>query len=77
MKTVAQVILNFMMNVFLLPITFCEEIEQMFNSFWWGCEHGVHKGIRWKQWDYLCKPKKYSGLGFRRLRGFNLAMLAK
>lgn len=47
------------------------------NVFWWGYVGGSGKGIIWKNWQYLCSPKKYGSLGFRRIRDVNLAMLAK
>lgn len=35
------------------------------------------KGVRWKAWDKLCVRKEAGGLGFSRLRDFNISMLAK
>lgn len=46
-------------------------------GFGGGGEIGGKRGIRWKAWDHLCVPKQWGGLGFRRLREFNLAMLSK
>ncbi|XP_074356095.1 uncharacterized protein LOC141695776 [Apium graveolens] len=37
----------------------------------------ANKGIRWMSWDRLCSVKGDDGLGFKKLRNFNLAMLAK
>lgn len=45
-KSMLQAIPGYMMSVFLLPSTLCDEIEKMLNSFWWGkCDHdrrGIH-----------------------------------
>ncbi|CAH9132186.1 unnamed protein product [Cuscuta epithymum] len=61
------------MQVFLLPADLCAEIERIMNKFWW--TGGSEKGIHWRGWGDLCKPKAKGG--FRRLREFNVAMLAK
>ena len=66
-----------MINIFLLPLELCSEIERLLNAFWWGCQGEENKGIRWTTWDRLCTPKKFEGLGFKRLRQFDIAMLAK
>ncbi|XP_031106110.1 uncharacterized protein LOC116010736 [Ipomoea triloba] len=46
------------------------------NSFWWGCERERARGIRWKSWERLCVPKQHGGMGFRKIREFNIALLA-
>ena len=35
LKTVAQTMPNYVMNVYLLPLDLCKELEIMMNSFWW------------------------------------------
>lgn len=65
------------MSVFLLPVDLCTEIERIMNSFWWGCEGDRARGIRWKSWDRLCAPKRWGGMGFRKIREFNIALLGK
>lgn len=65
------------MTVFMLPKGLCEEIELIMNSFWWGCESRGGRGIRWGRWNDLCRPKKYGGMGFRRVREMNMALLGK
>ncbi|XP_019179245.1 PREDICTED: uncharacterized protein LOC109174463 [Ipomoea nil] len=77
LKTVLQSLPNYAMNVFLLPLSLCDEIEKTMNSFWWGCERRERGGIRWSKWSDLCVPKKFGGMGFRRVREMNLAMLGK
>lgn len=36
-----------------------------------------HRRIHWLRWRKLCKQKSESGLGFKDLYAFNLALLAK
>ncbi|XP_074352001.1 putative mitochondrial protein AtMg00310 [Apium graveolens] len=76
LKTAAQTIPIFWMNLFRIPNEECESIEVQMNGYWWG--HGREgKGIRWKAWDKLCVRKEAGGLRFRKLRQFNISMLAK
>lgn len=77
LKNVIQAVPTFAMRVFLLPAEMGKDIERTMNSFWWGCKGESNKGIRWKSWDRLCVPKSWGGLGFKRLREFNIAMLGK
>ncbi|XP_074377352.1 putative mitochondrial protein AtMg00310 [Apium graveolens] len=76
LKTAAQSVPNFWMSLFLIPNEICNEIERHMNSFWWG-SGGSGKGIRWMAWERLCDGKYNGGLGFRDLKKFNVAMLAK
>ncbi|XP_050233408.1 uncharacterized protein LOC126681895 [Mercurialis annua] len=76
-KSIAQAIPNYIMNVFLIPHGLCDELERMMNSFWWGRNQAEKKGINWASWTRLCDPKKFGGLGFKKIREFNVAMLGK
>lgn len=76
LKTAAQSVPNFWMNLFLIPGEVCNEIQRLMNSFWWGNKGGT-KGIRWMSWERLCEGKFNGGLGFKDLKQFNVAMLAK
>ncbi|XP_060969475.1 uncharacterized protein LOC115713156 [Cannabis sativa] len=61
LKSIAQVLPSYAMNVFLLPSDTCKELERLMAKFWWRSDSSSGKG----------------GLGFRSLRDFNLALLGK
>ncbi|CAH9148255.1 unnamed protein product, partial [Cuscuta epithymum] len=77
LKNVIQAMPTYAMNVFLLPKDLCVDIKKLMNGFWWKGAKFEQKGLRWRSWDALCKPKEAGGLGFRKIREFNLSMLAK
>jgi hypothetical protein len=51
-------------------------MERMICNFWWGSTTD-HKKIHWVNWRKMCTHKKLGGMGFRNLRAFNEAFLAK
>ncbi|GAV71888.1 hypothetical protein CFOL_v3_15377 [Cephalotus follicularis] len=75
-KTVAQAIPTYAMSVFNLPHSLCNDLNRMVSKFWWGMQSDSKK-IYWVAWHRLCYPKAKGGLGFRVLKAFNLATLAK
>ena len=75
-KAVAQAIPTYTMSVFKLPDTLCDEMTSMIRAFWWRQSNGKNK-MAWLSWDKVCTPKEMGGLGFRNLKSFNLALLAK
>ncbi|GMJ04391.1 hypothetical protein HRI_004108300 [Hibiscus trionum] len=63
-KSILQAILTYTMSCFLLPKTFCNELESIMARFWW--QNIKHKqGIHWCLWSGLCQLKEDGGLGFR------------
>ena len=64
------------MSCFKLPESLCRELGSMISRFWWGQKNEERK-IPWIAWDKLCKSKAEGGMGFRDLKAFNLALLAK
>ncbi|XP_058762257.1 uncharacterized protein LOC131635640 [Vicia villosa] len=76
-KSVLQSIPAYIMSIFILPDATINDIEKMMNSFWWGGGNNHTSGIRWMSWDKLTGTKKEGGLGFRDLKAFNMAMVAK
>jgi hypothetical protein len=75
-KAVAQAIPTYIMSCFLLPKDLCKHIERMTCKFWWGNSQDRQR-IHWVKWSQLCKHKQEGGLGFRGIRAFNEALLAK
>lgn len=73
LKTVAQSIPNFWMNLMLLPNDITNGIQRLMNGYWWG-SGSSRNGTRWEK---MCMSKEGGGSGFRELKQFNLAMLAK
>lgn len=76
-KIVAQSLPCYAMNVFLLPVELCREMEQLMCKYWWQSSSKNSKGIHWKRWDKLTTHKSKGGMGFRNLRDFNLCLLSK
>lgn len=75
-KSMVRVLSAYCMSVFKLPLCLYDELEKMMNSFWWGSKEGEKK-LHWLVWNHICVREKDGGMGFRDLRNFNLAMLAK
>jgi hypothetical protein len=69
-KSVAQAVPTYVMGVFKLPTTLCDELTRMVRHIWWGDEDG-HRKIHWLAWDHLLLPKCMGGMGFRDTRLFN------
>ncbi|VFQ96914.1 unnamed protein product [Cuscuta campestris] len=47
------------------------------NQFWWCSKSSNPTGIHRLSWQRMSTPKKFGGLGFRRIRDFNIAMIGK
>lgn len=75
-KAVAQATPTYTMSCFKLPDSLCKELNSMMGNFWWGQKDKERK-MAWVTWEKLCNPKEEGGMGFRDLKAFNLALLAK
>ena len=72
----AQSIPTYSMSCFKLPDSLCNELNSMYSNFWWG-QKPTSRNAHWVKWDKLCHSKESGGLGFRDLKTFNMALLAK
>jgi hypothetical protein len=75
-KSVAQAIPTYAMSIFKFSSGLCDELSQIIQNFLWGYEEDRRR-VHWMAWDKMTKPKCQGGLGFRDLRLFNQALLAK
>lgn len=75
-KAVAQATSTYTMSCFKLLDSLCKELNAMMSKFWWRQKEKERK-MEWVAKEKLCIPKNKRGMGFRDLRAFNLALLAK
>ena len=75
-KAVAQAIPTYVMGIFKLPPGHCEEYMKMIRNFWWGDEPDRRK-VHWISWEKMMMPKHMGGMGFRDMKLFNQALLAR
>ena len=62
-KSVAQALPTYIMGVFKLPFSVCDDLTRMVPNFYWGSAEGKRK-VHWRKWDYLLQPKDRGGVGF-------------
>ena len=75
-KAVAQATPTNTMSCFKLPDSLCNELNSTMSNFWWGQKEKERK-MAWMSWKKICTTKEKGGMGFRDLKAFNLALLAK
>ena len=75
-KAVAHAIPTYTMSCFKISDSLCDDLTSMIRNFWWGQKQDERK-MSWLSWEKLCVPKSCSGMGFKLLKPFNLALLAK
>ena len=75
-KAVALTIPTYTMSCFKLPDSLCDELIAMIRKFWRGQRKDENKIPR-LSWEKMCEPKSKRGMGFKSLKLFNLALLAK
>ena len=75
-KVVAQAMPMYTISCFKLPDSLCNELNSMMSNFWWGQKEKERK-MAWMSWKKMCTMKEKGEMGFRDLKDFNLALLAK
>ena len=75
-KVMAQAIPTYTISCFKVSDSLYEELIGMIRNFQWG-QRQDEKKMSWIRWDKLCTPKADVGLSFKKLKEFNLALLAK
>ena len=75
--SVAQAILSYTLSAFHIPTKNCDKLDSMTRRFWWKPKENEGRFIAWKQWDKLYRPKAVGGLGFKKTKEVNVALLAK
>lgn len=73
---VAQTIPTYVMSIFKLPFSVCDDLTKMIGQYWWGVQKGRRK-MDWVAWDKQVLPKLKGGLGYRDMRTLNQILLAK
>jgi hypothetical protein len=76
-KSVAAALPLNAMNTFLMSLSFCNELDRIFKNSWWGFPSKKSRNLSLKAWDSLCIPKLLGGLGLRKMRKLNLALVSK
>lgn len=76
LKIVVQTSSTYPMSIFRLPRKLCKEISIIMSRFQQGHMQN-DKRIQWRKWSRMGDSKMKRELGFRNLKSFNIAMLAK
>ena len=76
-KSVAQALPTYVMSTFELPNKICESMDAVNRRFWWKPNNQNGKYMAWNSWDKLSQTKRDGGLGFRKTKEVNMALIAK
>lgn len=65
------------MSSFKIQLDVCDKLDALSRKFWWKPKNPNRKFLALTAWDNVCKPTCKGGLGFRKAKDFNDALLAK
>ncbi|XP_074305603.1 uncharacterized protein LOC141640821 [Silene latifolia] len=66
----------YFLSVFKIPVSVTKRLDAILSHFWWA-GHKKSPSISWCSRLFLSQPKRNGGLGIRRMKEFNQALLAK
>jgi hypothetical protein len=75
-KFVDAAIPSYAMSSFLIPNCCCQELDRIFKNFWWGFPSKKSRNLSLKACVSICIPKVLGGLGIRKMRNVNLALIS-
>ena len=76
-KFVAAAIPSYAMSTFLLPKSIYNQLDRVFKKIWWGFPSSKTRNLSLKYWNPICNSKVLGGLGIRRMKDVNLALISK
>ena len=65
------------MSTFSIPKKVCDNIDSLSRRFWWNPKKPGGNFLAWRAWEKLCYPKNHGGLGFKKAKDINNALIAK
>jgi hypothetical protein len=76
LKSVLSSIPVYFLSFFKAPSGIISSLDSIFCQFFWGGSEDTRK-LAWIKWDTICMKRECGGLGVKRLREFNYALLGK
>jgi len=76
LKAVLTSLPVYALSFFKAPSSIISSIESLLNNFFWGESEDCRK-ITWIGWNTLWSKKEHGGLGVRKLKEFNIALVGK
>lgn len=75
-QSVTSALPSYAMQTMDVPISICKDMDRLNRNFLWGDSESSKK-IHLVNWDIVCNNKKVGGLGLRKAKAQNLALMPK
>ncbi|XP_030495226.2 uncharacterized protein LOC115711025 [Cannabis sativa] len=76
-QSVAMSVPIYTMSTFLIPKSICADLDKLVRRFWWKGSDDSNRFLALTNWDSICVPKGWGGLGFKKFEDLNFALVAK
>jgi hypothetical protein len=76
-KSVALALPSYTFASSNIPVAVCEKMDAAVRRFWWNPSNESGRFLAWKAWADICTPRVSGGLGFRKAKHTNDALLSK